>query len=174
MRLLLAILLCISVSQIFAQETPNPQTVVFEGFLMLEDSIPVENAYLINYRTMKIVATNSMGYFKTTAQIGDSLMINHLTLMPKVVHVTVQSNTNEKIRVEYRTYMIEPVVSNSYAFQMKNFEKNMKLMYRQLEKLGYHPNISKTVRMSPYNPDEYDPGLTIRLGDLINLFKRKR
>ncbi|WP_372773298.1 hypothetical protein [Mangrovibacterium sp.] len=174
MRLLLAVLLCISVFPLFAQEDPNPQTVVFEGFLMLEDSIPIENAYLINYRTMKIVATNSKGYFKTTAQIGDSLMINHLTLMPKVVHVPEQSKAIDTIGVDYRTYMIEPVVSNSYAIQMKYFEKNMQSMYRQLEKLGYHPNISKSVRIPPYNPDEYDPGLTIRLGDLISLLKRKR
>ncbi|WP_163707449.1 hypothetical protein [Mangrovibacterium lignilyticum] len=174
MRPIAVILFCFSAFHVFAQEENIPKTVVFDGYLLLEDSIPIEGAYLINYRDMKIVATNSNGYFKMNAQPGDSLMINHLTLSPQVVHVPDFPIKNQKIRVEYRTYMIKPVVSNSYQYQMKNFEKNMQKMYAELRNLGYHPSRAKTIRLNPYNPDELDPGLTIGLSDLFRLFKRKR
>ena len=160
--------------QVFAQEYAPKRIIPFQGYLLADDSIPVENAYLINYRTMKVVTTDSTGYFKTWVEEGDSLMINHLALQPKVIHANNKSKFGNRIRVDYRIYAIQPVVTNEYALQMKYFEKNMKILYAQLENLGYHPNISKSIRMSPYNPDETDPGLTVRLSDLIGLFKKKR
>lgn len=160
--------------QIQAQDYTPKKIILFQGYLQANDSVPVENAYLINYRSMKIVTTDSTGYFKTWAEEGDSLMINHLALQPKVIHANNKPKLENRIRVDYRIYAIQPVVTNEYALQMKYFEKNMKLLYAQLENLGYHPNTSKSIRMSPYNPDETDPGLTIRPGDLIRLFKKKR
>ena len=174
MKPLSLILFCITSLQLFAQEELKKKTVVFEGYLMLEDTIPVENAYLINYRTLKVVATDSTGFFRTYAEEDDSLMINHLTIAPKVVHANNQPKSENTIRVEFRHYMIEPVISNSYQFQMANFEKNIKLMYAQLQKLGYHSNISKSIRINPYDPDELDPGLTVRLNDLFRFLKKKR
>lgn len=159
--------------QLLAQEPETRKVVMFQGYLMAEDSIPIENAYLINYRSMKVVTTDSTGYFRTWAEEGDSLMVNHLTLQPKVIHVNENPKLQNRIRVDYRVYSIKPVVTNEYALQMKYFEKNMKILYAQLENLGYHPNISRSMRLSPYNPDEPDPGLTIRLGDLFSLFKKK-
>lgn len=174
MKPLLILFLSVISTQILAQETEQKKPILFQGYLLAEDSIPVENAYLINYRTMKVVATDSIGYFRTWAEEGDSLMINHLSLQPKVVYANKSSKNENRFRVDYRIYSIKPVVTNEYALQIKYFEKNMKLMYAQLEKLGYHPNISKSMRLSPYNPDELDPGLTLRVNDLVNLFKRKR
>jgi len=174
MRSATILIFCFSTLNLFAQKENKPNLVEFEGYLLIEDSIPVENAFLINYRTMKIVATDSTGYFKTYAAAGDSLMINHLSLDPKVIHVPAIPPQKQKIRVEYRTYMIQPVVSNFYRYQMNNFEKNMKKMYAELSALGYHPNRSKSVRLNPYNPDETDPGLTISLSDLFGLFKKRK
>ncbi|MFV0376141.1 MAG: hypothetical protein ACK5JD_02430 [Mangrovibacterium sp.] len=174
MKPLFVFLLFIMSAQLSAQEPEQPKTILFQGYLLAEDSIPVENAYLINYRSMKVVATDSTGYFRTWAEEGDSLMINHLSLQPKVVFANKRSKNENRFRVDYRIYVIKPVVTNEYALQLKYFEKNMKLMYAQLENLGYQPNVSRSLRMSPYNPDEMDPGLTIRLGDIIGLFKKKR
>lgn len=174
MRPLTVLFFCFSTLNLFAQEENNPKPVVFDGYLLIEDSIPAENAFLINYRTMKIVATDSTGYFKTYAQAGDSLMINHLSLAPKVIHVPESPVKSQKIRVDYRTYMIQPVVTNSYKYQMKNFEKNMEKMYAELRSLGYHPNRSKSTRINPYNPDEINPGLTVSLSDVFRLFKKQR
>lgn len=176
MKPLFVLFMSVISSQVVAQnQEPEPgKPVLFQGYLLAEDSIPVENAYLINYRSMKVVATDSTGYFRTWAEDGDSLMINHLSLQPKVIYANKGTKNENRFRVDYRIYNIKPVVTNEYALQMKYFEKNMKRMYAQLEDLGYHPNIGRSMRLSPYNPDEYDPGLTIRLSDVVGLFKKKR
>ncbi|RKD85172.1 hypothetical protein [Mangrovibacterium diazotrophicum] len=174
MRPIVVIILCFSAAKVFAQVEDTPKLVAFDGYLLLEDSIPVENAFLINYRTMKIVATDSTGYFKTFAQPGDSLMINHLSLAPQIVHVGESPTKKQKIEVAYRTYMIRPVISNSYSYEMKNFEHNMEKLYAELRSLGYHPDRARSVRLNPYNPDEFNPGLTVSLSDLFGLFKRRR
>ncbi|WP_170111369.1 hypothetical protein [Mangrovibacterium marinum] len=174
MRPLSIFVFCIVTVRLFAQTDDKAKLVNFDGYLMLEDSIPVENAYLINYRSMKIVATDSTGYFKTLAQPGDSLMVNHLTLEPQIIHVPESPARKPIIPVNYRIYRIAPVVTNSYQYQMKNFEKNMKKMYAELHELGFTSHVYKSTRLNPYNPDEFNPGLTIRPGDLIRLFKRKK
>lgn len=174
MRPISIIVFCIISLRLSAQEDNKNKLVNFDGYLMLEDSIPVENAYLINYRTMKIVATDSTGYFKTLAQPGDSLMINHLTLEPQIAHVPDNPSKKPVIRVDFRIYHIAPIVANSYQFQMQNFEKNMKRMYAELQDLGYTSNVRKATRLNPYNADEYDPGVTLQLGDVLHLFRRKK
>jgi hypothetical protein len=174
MRPISILVFCITTLRLFAQNEDKSKLVTFDGYLMLGDSIPVENAYLINYRTMKIVATDSTGYFKTLAQPGDSLMINHLTLSPKIVHVPEAPKKKAVISVEYRIYRIAPIVANSYKYQMQNFEKNMKRMYAELRELGFTSNVGKSTRLNPYNPDEFNPGLTLRPADIIRLFNRKK
>jgi len=174
MRPISIFVFCIISLRLAAQEEDKSKLVNFDGYLMLEDSTPVENAYLINYRTMKIVATDSTGYFKTLAQPGDSLMINHLTLEPQIVHVPEDPSKKPVIRVDFRIYHIAPVVANSYKYQMQNFEKNMQRMYAELRDLGFTSNVSKSIRMNPYNPDEFDPGLTLQLGDVLRFFSRKK
>lgn len=152
----------------------SPELFAFEGYLFSEDSVPVENAYLINYRTLKIVATDSTGYFKTFVQQGDSLMINHLTLSPKVVHAHAGKAKNNVICVPFRTYLIKPVVAMDYTIQMKHFEKNMKLLYQQLAKLGYHAPARSNTYGNPYNPDAVNPGVSLNISELIRLIKKKK
>ena len=123
---------------------------------------------------MKIVSTDSTGYFKTFAQAGDSLMINHLSLAPQIVHVGSSPEKKQKIHVDYRTYMIRPVISNSYSYEMKNFERNREKLCAELQSLGYHPDRAKQVRINPYNPDEFNPGLTVSLSDLFRLFRKRK
>ncbi|MGD9931444.1 MAG: hypothetical protein AB7U05_15585 [Mangrovibacterium sp.] len=71
-----------------AQENKSG-TIVFEGFLLTEDSIPLENALLINYRTYKMIKTNQLGYFKTSLSEGDSLIINHVSMLPQIVQANL-------------------------------------------------------------------------------------
>ncbi|MGD9931446.1 MAG: hypothetical protein AB7U05_15595 [Mangrovibacterium sp.] len=151
-----------------------PELFAFEGYLFSEDSVPVENAYLINYRTLKIVATDSTGYFKTLVQQGDSLMINHLTLSPKVIHAHPGKAKNNLIHVPFRTYLIKPVVAMDYTIQMKHFEKNMTLLRQQLAKLGYHAPVRTNAYDNPYNPDAVNPGVSLNLSELIRLIKKKK
>ena len=147
---------------------------VFSGYIFSEDSVPVENAYLINYRDTKIVATDSTGYFKTFAQYGDSLMINHLSLQPKVIHAEKGRANSNKFYVNFRNYNIRTIATRSYSLDYYHFEQNIKKLYRDLEKLGLR-NASAVRRSSgnPYNPDKTNPGVGVNLSELIHLFKKK-
>lgn len=175
MRPLFAFLFCVSSIQLFGQDSSSEDSLqVFEGYLIYEDSIPVENAYLISYKTRRIVATDSTGYFRARVLPGDSLMINHLTLEPQVIHPDQFPTPKARIVVDFRTYMITPVISNSYKKQMANFNKNVEKLYSDLRKNGYAPQESQYRRTNAFNPDELNPGLTIQPGALLNLFKRKK
>lgn len=52
--------------------------VIISGLILAPDSQAIENAYLINYRTLRANATNEEGEFKNTLQTGDSLKIHHV------------------------------------------------------------------------------------------------
>jgi len=67
MRSFLTILFLFFVTTLIAQN-PSDSVIVFSGYILSEDSVPMENAYLINYRDTKIVMTDSTGYFKIFAQ----------------------------------------------------------------------------------------------------------
>ncbi|WP_423127355.1 hypothetical protein [Gaoshiqia sp. Z1-71] len=153
-------------------QNQDEKLIIFEGYLFSEDSVPVENAYLINYRTLKIVATDSTGYFRTYLQEGDSLMINHLSLSPKIVHATAGKATENTFIVAYRNYMIKPVVT--YSLEMKYFEKNMQLLYTQLANLGLRNTTVIKSYGNPYNPDRINPGLQLNLSDLIRSSRKRK
>lgn len=51
--------------------------VTISGIILDPDLQAIENAYLINYRSLRANATNEKGEFKITLQAGDSLKVHH-------------------------------------------------------------------------------------------------
>ncbi|MGV8134339.1 MAG: hypothetical protein AB2L20_03920 [Mangrovibacterium sp.] len=54
MKLLLSGWIILIASAVAAQDKSD-STFIFSGYIFSEDSVPIENAYLINYRNTKIV-----------------------------------------------------------------------------------------------------------------------
>jgi len=161
---------------LFAQDT-NKDIILFQGYILAEDSLPVENAYLINYRNLKINATDSTGHFSTFLQEGDSLMINHLSLQPKVIHVNKNKATDNKIYIPVRMHMINLVSVNELRFQreMKYAQNNINNLYRELERRGLRNNakMASYSQTTPFRMMIGGPMNGISL-DVLNIFQLAR
>lgn len=174
MRLILSGCMILIVSAVEAQDK-NESMFLFSGYILSEDSVPVENAYLINYRTTKITATDSTGRFSVFVQSNDSLMINHLTLQPQVIHPKRGEAGSNVFFTTYRRYQIQTVSSKGYDMEQKNFEKNVQLIRMSLANAGIGNIRSPRGSVNnPYNPDKTSEGLTITMEDLFKLFRRKK
>ncbi len=144
-----------------AQHESALNTIVFEGYLLTEDSIPLENALLINFRTTKMIKTNLNGYFKTSLNAGDSLMINHVAMSPKVVFANNNKASENKILVEYRTYMLNPVTNYNYEKEHEYVLETTKQIKAEIkEQILYDPN-KQSGNDNRYDENENNPGVTI-------------
>ncbi|HKJ41257.1 MAG TPA: hypothetical protein VKA27_04145 [Sunxiuqinia sp.] len=173
MRFFLTTFLILLVIAVVAQDRADSIT-AFHGYILTEDSVPVENAYLINYRTTKIITTDSTGYFNTYLHPGDSLMINHLTLKPKVIHANADKVSSNRFYVAYRRYQIPTVATKTFNRDEYYCQKNIRKIYADLERLGVrHVRPLRIGNGNIYDPDRVSPGVGISLSDLISFFKRK-
>ncbi len=111
----------------------------FEGYVFSEDSVPVEDAYIINYSDMRIVTTDSNGHFKTPYNPGDSLMINHISLSPIVIHSNLNEATDNTFYIDFKIYTLQTCVMrhNAEGVNMENFERNIQKIYKSIEKEGF-------------------------------------
>ncbi len=153
--------------------------IVFKGYVFSEDSLPVENAYLINYRTLKIIITDSTGYFNTYLQEGDSLMINHISLVPKVIHANKNRADENKIYIPFRIRMINLVSVNEvrYKMEMKYAEKNINRLYKELEELGLR-DPTRMATPDPTIPFRMMPGrmssVSVNVLDIARLIRENK
>ncbi len=174
MRLFLSGWIILIASAVAAQDKSD-STFIFSGYIFSEDSVPIENAYLINYRNTKIVTTDSTGRFSVSVHQDDSLMINHLSVLPLVIHPKRGEADSNIFYAKHRRYQIKTVSSKAYNTDQLNFEKNVQKIQMSLAGAGLK-NI-KSPRGSinnPYNPDKTSEGLTVTLEDLFKLFRKKR
>ena len=174
MTKLLLPLFFLGLSLYTAAQDQNQQptgTVVFHGYIFTEDSVPVEDAFLINYRTSKIVTTDKKGYFKTLLLQGDSLMINHLSLSPKVIYAEKADSETIKVYVPYRTYILKAISSGNYEKEKKNVDESMKQVKKDIDKQILIQQSQRTSNENPYDDDVQNPGITI---PIIHLDKPKK
>ena len=66
----------------------QPSFVRMQGTVWDPDSIPVENAYLISYETLRSYATDKNGKFDILIANTDSLKLNHLSFKPVILHTS--------------------------------------------------------------------------------------
>ena len=134
---------------------------LFEGYIFTEDSIPLENAHLINYRTTKIVTTNRLGFFRTSVFEGDSLKINHLSMSPVTIYAKKQAEGQNRYYLPYRTYLINPMSMPTYQKEYEHSENNAEQIREEAEdQLLIDPNM-RSGKDNPYDDDEVNPGITI-------------
>ncbi|MGE4586909.1 MAG: hypothetical protein AB7D05_06160 [Mangrovibacterium sp.] len=158
MKNILLFVLLLATGVATAQEA---RQMVLEGYVFTEDSLPAENAHLINYRTSRIVTTNGKGFFRTNIRKGDSLMINHLSLSPKVLHTgELFPGQAVIIYVPYRTYILKAISSGNYEKEQKNVQESMKQVKKDIEKQIIVKPYQQTLE-NPYDNDKENPGITI-------------
>lgn len=173
MRGFLICCLLLSFFDVFSQNAPD-STIVFSGYVLDLDSIPVEGACLLNCRTLKAVITNSSGFFRVRVQPGDSLVVNHISYKRMFIHGNNKSAVENMYFLSIHPYEISPVMVKSYDVELANFEKNMKFIYKQIGlmekpvdyKTGGHPST-----VNPYAPGASAVGFGI---NLLDLFQKKK
>jgi len=156
---------------VYAQQPQKEKNILYQGYIFSDDSIPVENAFIINYRTSKIITTNESGYFKTLVHNGDSLMINHVSLAPKVLYFNSNISETVKVYVPYRTYLLKVIHKGEYEKQKKNIEKNTKIVKKDILNQIYIKNIHRSGNVNPYNDDVNNPGIIVPILQLNKVKK---
>ena len=172
MRILLLLTFLLYSAYTFSQDTAA-KNIVLEGYIFTEDSLPVEDAHLIVYRTSKIVTTGKEGYFRINLLQGDSLMVNHVSLTPKVIY-TSKNKKNEIVRIyiPYRTYILKAISSGNYEKETKNVEESMKQEKKDIDEQIIVKPYHRT-NENPYDNDKLNPGITIPIIQLGTPDKKK-
>lgn len=160
-RLFVAILILFTISEFCEAQTPQGKSFIFDGYVMTQDSMPVEGAFLINYRNSKIVASDHSGYFKMTVDANDSVMVNHVSMTPKVIKVYPTYIDKAKIIVEYRTYMVNPITTYDEEKQRSNLEQSMDQLNEDIQKQIVVDPTKRTGNDNTYNDNVTNPGATI-------------
>ncbi len=104
MKGLLLFVYCLLTITGFSQE----KEFMLKGRILACDSVPVENAYVINFRDYSAYLSRENGHFNIWVQPGDSLMVSHISFFRRVIHVdTVVKNPD--IFIEFDTIMVKQV-----------------------------------------------------------------
>ncbi|WP_372773299.1 hypothetical protein [Mangrovibacterium sp.] len=163
MRRILYLTILIAIVSAVSGYSQNNQTktFVFDGYVLTQDSLPLEGAFLINYRNSKIVACDHSGYFKMVVEAGDSLMVNHVSMAPKVVSVTPTYLQKARIFVNYRTYMINPITSYDEEKLKSNVDQSMDQLNKDIKEQILVDPTKRTGNDNTYDEDIQNPGATI-------------
>ncbi|PTN08131.1 hypothetical protein [Mangrovibacterium marinum] len=160
-KLFIIILILFTFNEFCQAQTLPIKSYIFDGYVMTPDSMPVEGAFLINYRNSKIVATDHSGYFKMTVESGDSVMVNHVSMSPQVVQVHPTYIDKAKIFVEYRTYMVNPITTYDEEKQRSNLDQSMDQLNEDIQKQILVDPTKRTGNDNTYNDNVANPGATI-------------
>ncbi len=160
MRILLLIILLGITTTCFAQETKKDK-LMFEGYLFSEDSVPIENAFLVNFRTSKIVTTNKLGFFRISLESSDSVMITHLSQNPLVIYAKNLKRNENIIYITNRSYLLNPVPTSTKVNEQQYIDENMDRIKEKSEEPSLEDIKSQSGNVNPYDTEEDNPGATI-------------
>ncbi len=160
-----------TVAEIGFSQTSD-STFYFSGYVLDEDSLPVENAYLINYRTLRAFAVDEHGRFSAKVQMGDSLKINHISFQQKIIYANNLPDSCNIYKLAFEPYIIETVSVKHRNIEMENFNRNMALIFAQM-KINPPARYQRGNVGNTYSPEAQSAGFGINLSDLISLFKKK-
>jgi hypothetical protein len=137
------VLSCLMVLTLFAKAQPTDSLIFFSGYILDEDSLPIENALLINFRTIHSCSTNGKGFFKIWLIKGDSLMLNHISYERRIVKANDKPSQSNCYYLKFSPYEMKTIAVNYRNFEMENFRRNMKLINEQMRKeLPFYRNNS--------------------------------
>lgn len=156
---------------LFAQD-PVP-LVLMSGNIYGPDSIAIEDAYLISYKTLRAFATDEDGNFEILLQNDDSLKIHHVSYKPVILKPGFNSK-NLNIIMEYEENLIDDVMIRDGERELKNLECNLGTTMKQLddEFLSAH---TKGPILNPYAPKTLSSQTVgINLFEIIDWIKHKK
>jgi hypothetical protein len=178
MRLLLVVAILLVNTGLFAQNRPD-STFRFSGFIFDQDSIPVEGAYVINYRTMLGMVTNKDGHFWLTCEPWDSLMVSHISYQRKIIRVNhFDPMAVPRIYyVHFAAHEMSPLVIQQNPNNMKYFAKNIDQMNKQIKKMIHSLGPARSggpVNMSTNPAVGGGVGINFSLADVATIFHKKK
>jgi len=160
---------------LFAQDVPD-STFRFSGVVLDEDSIPVEGAYVINYRTMLGIPTNRDGHFSITCMPGDSLMISHISYERRIIKPEQGSASIPMYMLQFEPHMMSPLIIQQNPHNMEYFAKNIEQLNKDIKKMLHNlsPAYSaNSVNMSTNPALGGGVGITFSLADVATIFQKK-
>lgn len=178
MRLLLVAAILFIDSGLFAQNKID-STFRFSGFIFDQDSVPVEGAYVINYRTMLGMATNRDGHFALTCEPGDSLMVSHISYERKIIKIKSYNiiASPQVYYVHFAAHEMSPLIIQQNPNNMKYFAKNIDLMNKQIKKMIHSlgpQGGAPSVNMSTNPALGGGVGVSFSLAEVATIFHKKK
>jgi hypothetical protein len=152
---------------------PPDSLILFSGYVLGEDSLPIENAHLISFQTMKSYSTDEKGFFRIKLFTGDSLMINHISYNRKIVKANNKPPNSNSYYLKFSPYEMNSISINSRDIEMENLEQTMKSMTRQMEENmpAYKLNSGWNSYAPPSASDHY---AGINIVELISYIKNRK
>jgi hypothetical protein len=92
---------------------------------------------------------------------NDSVMVNHVSMSPKIVKVHPTYIDKARIVVEYRTYMVNPITTYDEEKQRSNLEQSMEQLNEDIQKQIIVDPAKRTGNDNTYNDNVSNPGATV-------------
>ena len=142
MRYLFIIFVWLVVFQGYPQ---TPKTTILSAIVVDNDSIPVPGVAVINTRTLKIVRTDSKGFFQTEIAGNDSVFLYHIAFKR---HFVNEKANGKILRLEPQINEIKQVdVIDNSVQEMKNLQQTLQQIKRAaLEKKFTHSDYTESLR----------------------------
>lgn len=159
---LLILVMLLFFSLVHAQDDSS---FVFQGQLLDENSLPIENVSLINYRNLEFFRTDKNGRFHGDVLPGDSLMTYHISYEPLIVKAC-ESDTLPVYQLAFQVYeLFESNVSvavkqkNIYdEILLNNFNDNWDRMFDHMQtELSYGSVREKSDRANDSTMEDGQP-----------------
>jgi len=157
-------------------QTGEDQTALYSGYVLDEDSVPIGNAYLISFRTTKIVTTDSLGAFRIRLQKGDSLMVFHVSFKRKIVLADTLSKIRSLIVLQKEFHLIMEVTIRDQKQELINLEKNVQIMQANIRQPFNPFQLKRTGSVSvenPLSPQANNIDFAINLAEIIRRLRKK-
>jgi hypothetical protein len=159
--------ICFLLTVIVAHSQTPDNYIFFSGYVFDQDSLPVEGAILINFRTLKADITNKDGFFKTFLGEADSLLINHISYDRKIIKANNLSSSANKFYLIFSTNEIKTVSVNYW--EQVNLENNMNIIHLQMKENT--PLYKTKTEYNPYIPEQKRVETGINIFELISIIK---
>jgi len=150
------------------------QEYYFSGYLLDQDSVPVENAVLINYRTVRAFTTDSKGYFNLRVLEGDSFKINHIVFKQEVIHSNPFPASQNQFFLQIELNEIEPVEVKYKTMEQEYLNRNMEVMMKQFRKDLPNPPSPKERTYNTYYHGKREQFFHADLFEIIRWIKKKK
>jgi hypothetical protein len=164
---------CLMALALFVKAQPPDSLILFSGYVLDKDSVPIENAYLVNFRTIRYYLTNKNGFFKNWVLSGDSFMINHISYEKRIIKANSKPSHLNYFLLKFEPYEIQVVDLRYREIEIGNFKKNMESMTFEM-KINTPTYQINTERNKYAPPSIGDQSIEINLIEILNYLKTKK